>query len=116
MRFYVEYGADCGYGAGMTAHDVIQATNWKDAMATWHQKVSGFPAYKRLPPEACFALPASMRDWERERVLGHYRDVSFDRQYVAPEDEALGGIYRKAAVLFVELRRKWQLWRARNRY
>ena len=77
-RFYIAYCVDAGQA--LAAHDVIEAENWHDAMKTWQQKVRGSIAYRRVPPDACFALPKRMADWSRDQVLSHYRDADFANQ------------------------------------
>ncbi len=85
-RFYVEYGSDHGW-AIQSSHDVIECESHTEALATWPIKVRGKAVYDRLPPEACFEIPAFMREWDRDAILAHYRDASFSNQFVAPENE-----------------------------
>jgi len=79
MRYYVEYSADCGFGALMVSHDVIEASGKRDALQNWSERVKGAPAFAEQGPDACFRVPRRMELWDREAILNHYKDADFGR-------------------------------------
>ncbi|RWI35500.1 hypothetical protein [Mesorhizobium sp.] len=82
MRFYIQYAVDAGQL--MMGHDVIEAASWKQAMATWPQKVRGSVAHRGSRPFACFELPRYMSNWDNKAVLDHYASSDFEDQFTTP--------------------------------
>lgn len=73
MRFYVAYIQDCGYGAAMTCHGVIEAPDLATARSEWQPRLAsqGFavsPAFSN-EPDQLFAVPDRMAEWSNEAIL-----------------------------------------------
>lgn len=63
-RFYVSYLQDCGFGAGMHCHDVVEAENWKEVYENFEDLIraggksrgTNYSVQSVGTPTACFQL------------------------------------------------------------
>lgn len=89
-RFYVSYIQDCGHGAAMVCHAVIDAADQVDARTHYVERIyaQGYccnPAYGRANSlTACFEVPTCLIEKTSEEILGHYYEQSSKDQWFAP--------------------------------
>ena len=67
-KYYVDIGLqDCGYGAGMNCHDVIEAETLEKALNPKNLSCGGQHDVSMAP------IPIHMQQWEKDRILDNYK-------------------------------------------
>jgi hypothetical protein len=91
MRIYLSWMQDCGHGAAMECHAVVEAASQAVAKRDWQNLIAdrGQACSDAFGtgPSACFVLPASLADAPETEILRHYYETGFEGQWIAPEDE-----------------------------
>jgi hypothetical protein len=78
-RFYVEYDQDCGYGAVMTCHGIIEAPNLTTAQAEWQTRLGsqGFAVSPAFSNEAnkVIMITGDLDKLSNEEILERMKSI-----------------------------------------
>ncbi len=90
MRYYVSWLQDCGFGAGMHCHSVVEAPNWEEAFSRYEdlareagkREGNSYAVFGIGTPVACFLLED--QEEPSSQVLDRFRADTLEDQYTDP--------------------------------